>query len=91
MTCNTCGVQVFIRGQVGIAEFNKLLDRVRLEGTLFRMNEMLRRYHVRCVSCGEEFWIEPGLIVTSMFDGTLKGVRCPNAECEAVLPWKEVA
>ena len=91
ITCNTCGVQLFIRGQLGIAEFNKLLDRTRLEGSLARMNEVLRRYYVRCFACGTQFWIEPQLIATSMFDGSLKGVRCPNAKCEAVIPWKEVA
>ncbi len=91
ITCNTCGVQVFIRGRIGIEEFKKLLDRARLEGTFARMNEMIRRYHVRCFTCGHQFWIEPHLIVTSMFDGTLKGVRCPKEECKALLPWKQVA
>jgi DNA-directed RNA polymerase subunit RPC12/RpoP len=91
ITCNTCGVQVFIRGKVGIAEFNKLLERARLEGSLARMNEVLHRYHVRCATCGAQFWIKPESIVTSVFDGSLKGVRCPNTECNAVLPWKQVA
>ncbi len=91
ITCNSCGVQVFVRGQIGIAEFNKLLDRARLEGSLTRMSEMVRRYYVRCIKCGTQFWIEPRSIVTSIFDGSLQGVRCPNAKCEAVIPWKEVA
>ena len=91
VTCNTCGVQVFVRGKVGIAAFDKLLDRAKAEGTFARVNEIIRRYRVRCGACGSEFWIEPRLIVTSMFDGSLKGVRCPNAKCEAVLPWEQVA
>src|SRR5258705_882402 len=82
--CNTCGVQVFIRGKVGIAEFDKLLERAKPEGTIARMNEVLRRYHVRRLACGTQFWIEPSLIVTSRFDGSLKGVRCPNAECKTL-------
>jgi len=55
------------------------------------ITEIVRRYRVRCADCQTEFWIEPGSIVTSIFDGSLKGVRCPNAKCEAVIPWKEVA
>src|SRR5690348_3475469 len=91
ITCDTCGVQLFVRGKSGIAAFERLLDRARLEGTFDRVKEMVRRYHVRCAECRTELWIEPRLIVTSWFDGDLKGVRCPNAKCEAVVPWKEVA
>lgn len=91
ITCNNCGVQMFVRGKPGIAALDRLLERAKAEGTLARVTEMVRRYHVRCASCKTQFWIEPRLIVTSWFDGGLKGVRCPNAECETVLPWKEVA
>ena len=91
ITCNGCGVQVFVRGKAGIAAFERLLDRARLEGTFGRMHEMIRRYHVRCSACGTQFWIQPDLIVTSIFDGSLKGVRCPNAKCHAVRPWERVA
>lgn len=91
VTCNDCGVQLFVRGKGGIAAFERLLERARAEGALARVAEMARRYHVRCVACDTQFWIEPKLIVTSVFDGSLKGIRCPNAACEAVLPWKKVA
>ena len=91
ITCNTCGVQVFVRGRVGIEAFDRLLNRASLESTFARVNEMIRRYHVKCDGCGTQFWVEPGLIETSLFDGSLKGVRCPNAECRAVVPWKQVA
>jgi transcription elongation factor Elf1 len=89
VTCNACGVQLFIRGKVGIDAFEKLLTRAAIEGTFARVNEMIRRYHVRCSDCGSEFWIEPSSIVTSVFDGSLKGVRCPNAKCEAVIPGRK--
>ena len=87
ITCNVCGVQVFIRGRAGIDEFKKMIA----QGTFVRLNEMIRRYYVRCSTCGKQFWVEPRFLVTSMFDGSLKGVRCPEAECEAVLPWEQVA
>ena len=90
-TCNTCGVQVFVRGRAGIEAFSRLLDLGRREGTFARMNEMVRRYNVKCDDCGTQFWVEPSLIATSLFDGSLKGVRCPTAECGAILPWRPVA
>ena len=88
--CNTCGVQVFVRGKAGIAAFDQLVDRARLDGTYMRMNEMIRRYYVRCPACRNQFWIQPDLIVTSLFDGSLKGVRCPNATCKAVRDWEKL-
>ena len=91
ITCNSCGVQVFVRGREGVQEFRRLLEKAVLEGTVGRMKETIRRYRLRCKSCGSQFWIEPELVVTSVFDGSLKGVRCPKAECGTVNEWKEVA
>ena len=91
MTCNTCGVQVFIRGRVGIEQFKTLLERASRDGLFARVNEMIRRYRLTCFMCGNQFWIEPRLIETSIFDGSLKGVRCPKPECKAVLLWEQVA
>ncbi len=52
-----------------------------------RLEEMERRYWLRCPDCGDDFWIEPNLIKTSSFDGRLKGFRCPN--CGVIVPWKK--
>jgi hypothetical protein len=51
----------------------------------------VRRYRLTCRSCGTQFWIEPKLLKTSVFDGSLSGVRCPKADCGAVNEWKDVA
>jgi DNA-directed RNA polymerase subunit RPC12/RpoP len=91
VTCNTCGVQIFVRGRVGIGEFKKLTDRASVQGAFERMHEAVRRYRVKCQKCGTPFWIEPQLIVTSTFDGSFKGVRCPQEKCQTVNQWEEVA
>jgi len=91
VTCNTCGVQVFVRGREGVQEFKKLLDQADRDGTLERMKNTIRRYRLRCKSCGAQFWIEPNLLETSFFDGSLSGVRCPKIECGTLNEWKEVA
>ncbi len=54
-----------------------------------RLREMEQRYRLTCPDCGRQFWIEPQLIETSMFDGSLKGFRCPQKDCEATVPWEE--
>jgi ssDNA-binding Zn-finger/Zn-ribbon topoisomerase 1 len=87
--CDPCGVQVFIRGPAGVAEFNRLLKHTNNDGLLTRLKEMEERYRLTCPECGREFWIEPELIKTSAFDGSLKGFHCPQKDCDAVVPWEE--
>jgi len=89
ITCNTCGVQVFVRGKLGIAAVERLLDRARTEGPFARMDEMTRRYRVRCGTCGTEFWIEPPLIVTSMFDGSLKAFDARTRDARRFFPGRQ--
>jgi transcription elongation factor Elf1 len=91
ITCNTCGVQVFVRGREGVQEFKKLLEQSEFDGTMAQMRSIVRRYRLRCKSCGRQFWIAPPLVETSFFDGSLSGVRCPQAECGTVNEWKDVA
>src|SRR5712692_8201631 len=78
--CDPCGVQLFIRGPAGIGEFERLIERGNRDGLLERMEEMERRYRLRCPECSAKFWAEAGLIKTSAFDGSLKGFRCPKCE-----------
>jgi DNA-directed RNA polymerase subunit RPC12/RpoP len=91
ITCNPCGVQVFVRGREGVHEFKKLLELAAAEGMFERMKATIRRYRLSCKSCGTQFWIEPKLVETSVFDGSLRGVRCPKSDCGTVNEWKEVA
>ena len=88
VTCDPCGVQLFIRGPAGIAEFERLIERGNRDGLPERLAEMERRYRLTCPECSGEFWIEPELIKTSSFDGSLKGFRCPGKGCRAIVPWE---
>ena len=89
LICDPCGVQVFVRGPAGIEEFKRLLERTSNDSILTRLEEMERRYRLTCPDCGYEFWAEPKLIKTSVFDGGLKGFRCPQKDCDATVPWEQ--
>jgi len=89
LTCDPCGVQVFVRGPSGIKEFSRLLQSTSEEGLLSRLHHMEERYRLTCPECGHKFWITPKLIKTSMFDGSMKGCHCPGKGCDGVVPWNE--
>ena len=89
LTCDPCGVQVFVRGPAGIKEFSRLLQSTNEAGLLATLNHMEQRYRLTCPECGQKFWITPGLIKTSMFDGSMKGFRCPERGCDGVASWEE--
>jgi len=88
ITCDPCGIQVFVRGSAGISAFNRLLDLAKADDLWTRLAEMERRFYLRCTACGSHFWIEPRLAKTSLFDGSLQGFRCPNNDCREVVQWK---
>ena len=82
LTCDPCGVQLFIRGPAGIEEFHRLLEGSMRQDVLSRLQEMDQRYRLTCPDCGSQFWIEPRLVKTSVFDGSLQGFRCPQRTAE---------
>lgn len=89
ITCDPCGIQVFVRGPAGIAEFNRLIEQGERDGLPTRLREMELRYRLTCPECGNKFWAERRLIKTSGFDGSFKGFRCPLNNCGALVPWEE--
>ena len=91
ITCDPCGIQLFVRGPDGIASFNRLIERAGNEDLWSALKEMHRRYRLRCPKCGAKFWIEPELVETSMFDGSLKGFRCPQKNCGNTVRWEKKA
>jgi len=84
ITCDPCGVQVFVRGPAGIFAFNRLV--ARGEAIMDALLGMEERYRLTCKQCGTTFWAEPQLAKTSVFDGNLQGFRCPK--CNEVVSWK---
>lgn len=89
VVCDPCGIQVFVRGPSGIAAFQRLVNQGGSEDLWTRIEEMQRRYRLKCPECGERFWIEPQLIKTSIFDGKLQGFRCPQTDCGATVAWEK--
>ena len=87
ITCDPCGVQLFVRGPAGIDAFNRLVDRPKAPALGARLQEMELRYHLQCPKCGSRFWIHPNLVKTSIFDGSLQGFRCPQKNCGATVRW----
>jgi len=88
ITCDPCGIQLFVRGPLGIAALGRLLDRATVEDLWTRLAEMDSRFYLKCSACGCRFWIEPRLVKTSLFDGSLQGFRCPAKDCRGIVPWK---
>ena len=89
ITCDPCGIQVFIRGPEGIAEFKRLLEKGERDGLITRIEAIERRYRLTCPECGCKFWAERKLVKTSAFDGSLKGFQCPQKGCKAIVTWEE--
>jgi transcription elongation factor Elf1 len=89
ITCDPCGIQLFVRGPAGIAEFNRLVERGEREGLPTRLREMELRYRLTCPKCGCKFWAVRKLVKTSTFDGSFRGFFCPQEGCKAIVPWEE--
>jgi len=87
ITCDPCGVQVFVRGPAGIKEFNRLLESTSQESLLARLTHIEHQYRLTCPKCANKFWITPALIKTSVFDARVQGLRCPERGCGGVAPW----
>ncbi len=86
--CDPCGIQLFIRGPVGINAFERVVERAIAEDAWARFTQMERLYHLKCPKCGHRFWVNPGLIETSLVDGSLEGFRCPQKGCGAIVKWE---
>ncbi len=80
-------MQLFIRGPAGVDEFKRLLEQSNRASVLTRLKEMEERYRLTCPECGGSFWADPKLLKTSVFDGSVKGFRCPQKGCDSVVPW----
>ncbi len=89
ITCDPCGIQMFVRGPYGIPTFNRLVERATQYGLWTRLAEMEQQYRLKCPKCGCRFWIEPHMIKTSMFDGSVQGFHCPDKQCGAIVPWEK--
>ena len=55
LTCDPCGVQVFVRGPAGIREFTRLVQATSDESLLSRLSHIDRQYRLTCPDCGNKF------------------------------------
>lgn len=85
VTCDPCGVQVFVRGPAGIAELDRLIKQGNRDGLMDRLEKMEQRYRLTCPECGYRFWAERELVKTDWVSGGFLGFRCP--ECEEIVEW----
>jgi hypothetical protein len=72
ITCDPCGIQMFVRGPAGISGFNRLIGSGSNKDLWASLREMEARYHLKCPKCTCRFWIEVGMTKTSLFDGSFQ-------------------
>ena len=89
VVCNSCGIQLFVRVQAGIDAFNRLVERAETEDIWEELAKLDRRYRRQCPKCGRKFWVEKKLIKTSDLDGSVRGFRCPEESCGAIIEWED--
>jgi len=87
--CSPCGVQMFIRERAGIEAFGKLVEQALKSDVLTRIGQLEQRYRLKCPECGKLFWASPELLGTNWFNGKASGYRCPEKNCQGVVPTGE--
>jgi len=85
VVCDPCGVQLFVRNETGIGRFERLVAQAEQKDVWKHLEDMEDRYRKACPECGKAFWIEPKLVETSWLDGSFKGYRCPEPNCEGIV------
>ena len=84
--CSPCGVQMFIRERAGIEAFGNLVKQGLKADVLTRIGQLEQRYKLQCPQCGKFFWASPELLGTNWFNGKASGYRCPENNCQGVVP-----
>jgi hypothetical protein len=89
--CSPCGVQMFIRERAGIEAFGRLVEQGLKADVLTRIGQLEQRYRLKCPDCGKSFWATPELLGTNWFNTKATGYRCPEKNCQGVIPIGERA
>jgi predicted RNA-binding Zn-ribbon protein involved in translation (DUF1610 family) len=89
VVCNRDGVQMFVRTQPGIRNFEKLVADAEANNVWDRLRTLEGKYKRKCPKCGKGFWVNDKLIETSWFDGRVLGYKCPEPNCDGVAQLEE--
>ena len=89
VTCDPCGIQLFVRGPAGISGLDRFIDRAVNQDLWTTVQQLKPSYYLKCPKCSTRYWIEPALAKTSLFDGSLQGFRCPDRKCVTTVPWEK--
>ena len=73
----------------GMGRLERLLFGAEQKDIWARLEELQHRYHKKCPTCGNWFWIQPDQIKPSWMDGSFEGYRCPERGCDGFAKWKE--
>jgi hypothetical protein len=84
--CSPCGVQMFIRERAGIEGFERLVEQGLQTDVLMRIGQLEQRYRLKCPECKKSFWAAPELLGTNWFNTKATGYRCPEKNCQGVVP-----
>jgi len=82
--CNRDGVQMFVRTELGIEKFKALVAQAETRNIWGRLRDLENQYQRRCPECMKAFWASDSLLVTSWFDGSVVGYRCPEKDCGGI-------
>jgi len=89
--CSPCGVQMFIRERAGIEAFGMLVEQGLKADVLTRIGQLEQRYRLQCPECKKSFWARPELLGTNWFNTKASGYRCPENNCQGVVPIEKQA
>jgi predicted RNA-binding Zn-ribbon protein involved in translation (DUF1610 family) len=90
VVCDSCGMQLFVRKDDGIAALNKISSggSAASNASTEKLREKIRSLEKlvlrTCPECGAEFKIREGLIKTSWLDGRFQGFKCPKDGCKGI-------
>jgi predicted RNA-binding Zn-ribbon protein involved in translation (DUF1610 family) len=71
--CDPCGLQMFVRIESGIRQFETLIAKADANDIWKRLADLQHHYESECPKCGKKFWLTQDLIKTSWLDGKFVG------------------
>ena len=86
VVCSMCGVQVFVRERAGIEMFERLVEQGLKADILTRIGQLEQRYKLTCPDCAKPFWANVEWVETNRLSGKVSGYRCPERNCQGVVP-----